>query len=58
MGSLEQDGAVVLQVLRNPLVVWLWIGGGLLLLGAAIVLSSAPPERAGQAAGGVAEEAP
>lgn len=58
LGSLEQDGAVVLQVLRNPLVVWLWIGGGLLLLGAAIVLSSAPPERAGQAAGGVAEEAP
>jgi cytochrome c-type biogenesis protein CcmF len=31
--ALEQDGLATFQVLVNPLVVWLWIGGAVLLLG-------------------------
>lgn len=42
LASLEADGLAAFQVLINPLVVWLWIGGGLLLIG---VLIAAWPGR-------------
>ncbi len=38
LGSLEPDGTATFQVLRNPLMAWLWIGGALLLAGTTIVL--------------------
>jgi cytochrome c-type biogenesis protein CcmF len=38
LASMTQDGTATFQVLINPLVVWLWIGGGLLLLGTAIAI--------------------
>jgi len=31
--SMEADGLAAFQVLVNPMVVWLWIGGGVLILG-------------------------
>jgi len=34
----EEDGAAAFKVLVNPLVVWIWIGGGLLLSGGLIAL--------------------
>ena len=36
LASLEADGLAAFQVLVNPMVVWLWIGGGVLILGTLI----------------------
>ena len=36
LSSFAEDGSATFQILINPLVVWLWIGGGLLLLGATV----------------------
>jgi cytochrome c-type biogenesis protein CcmF len=33
LAGFEEDGLAAFRVLLNPLVVWLWIGGGLLLCG-------------------------
>ncbi len=38
LASMAEDGSASFQILINPLVVWLWIGGGLLLLGAAVAI--------------------
>jgi len=34
----DKDGTAAFKVLVNPLVIWIWIGGGMLLLGGLIVL--------------------
>jgi cytochrome c-type biogenesis protein CcmF len=44
--SLEEDGLAGFQVMINPLVSWIWIGGGVLLIG---VLMAAWPQRRAQA---------
>jgi cytochrome c-type biogenesis protein CcmF len=36
--GFAEDGSATFQILINPLVVWLWIGGGLLLLGTAVAI--------------------
>jgi len=36
LASLEEDGLAAFQVVINPLVSWIWIGGGVLLVGTAI----------------------
>jgi cytochrome c-type biogenesis protein CcmF len=36
LASLEADGLAAFQVLINPMVVWLWIGGAVLILGTLI----------------------
>jgi cytochrome c-type biogenesis protein CcmF len=36
LASLEEDGLAAFQIVINPLVTWIWIGGGLLLLGTAV----------------------
>jgi cytochrome c-type biogenesis protein CcmF len=36
LASLEEDGLAAFEIVINPLVTWIWIGGGLLLLGTAI----------------------
>ncbi|MEJ2208469.1 MAG: heme lyase CcmF/NrfE family subunit [Anaerolineae bacterium] len=33
LANLEPDGLAAFQVLINPMVIWLWIGGGVFLLG-------------------------
>jgi cytochrome c-type biogenesis protein CcmF len=38
LAGFAEDGSATFQILINPLVVWLWIGGGLLLLGTAVAL--------------------
>ena len=38
LASMAEDGSATFQILINPLVVWLWIGGGLLLLGTTVAL--------------------
>ena len=38
LAGLSGDGLATFQILINPLVVWLWIGGGLLLLGTAVTM--------------------
>jgi len=42
LASLEEDGQAGFQVVINPLVNWIWIGGGVLLVG---TLMAAWPER-------------
>ena len=42
LASLEADGLAAFQVLINPMVIWLWIGGFVLILG---TLVSAWPSR-------------
>jgi cytochrome c-type biogenesis protein CcmF len=37
-GFGAEDGSATFQILINPLVVWLWIGGGLLLLGTTVAI--------------------
>jgi cytochrome c-type biogenesis protein CcmF len=54
LASLEPGGLAAFQVLVNPLVIWLWIGGAVLLLGTLIAAWPArrttAPERAGPSA--------
>ena len=38
LAAMTKDGSASFQILINPLVVWLWIGGGLLLLGTTVAL--------------------
>jgi len=38
LAGFAEDGSATFQILINPLVVWLWIGGGLLLVGAAVAI--------------------
>ena len=38
LGGLEQDGLASFQLVVNPLVNWLWIGGGLLFVGAVVAV--------------------
>jgi cytochrome c-type biogenesis protein CcmF len=43
LASLEPDGLAAFQVLITPMVVWLWIGGGVLLAGT--LIAAWPPRR-------------
>ena len=36
LANLEPDGLAAFQVLINPMVIWLWIGGGVFLVGALV----------------------
>jgi cytochrome c-type biogenesis protein CcmF len=36
LGGLAQDGSASLEVLINPLMLWMWVGGGVLVLGVVI----------------------
>ncbi len=38
LGGLEQDGLASFQLVVNPLINWLWIGGVLLFVGAAVAM--------------------
>ncbi|HID87884.1 MAG TPA: heme lyase CcmF/NrfE family subunit [Anaerolineae bacterium] len=38
LAGLSEDGSATFQILINPLVVWLWIGGGLLLVGTMVAI--------------------
>jgi cytochrome c-type biogenesis protein CcmF len=38
LAAIAQDGSASFQILINPLVVWLWIGGGILLLGTTVAI--------------------
>jgi cytochrome c-type biogenesis protein CcmF len=38
LGGLEQDGLASFQLVVNPLINWLWIGGVLLFIGAAVAM--------------------
>jgi cytochrome c-type biogenesis protein CcmF len=38
LGGLEQDGLASFQLVVNPLVNWLWIGGGLLFVGVTVAM--------------------
>jgi cytochrome c-type biogenesis protein CcmF len=43
--SLEADGSATLKIHHNPLVNWIWIGGGTFLLGAFLILWPHPERR-------------
>jgi cytochrome c-type biogenesis protein CcmF len=45
LASLESDGLAAFQVLINPMVVWLWIGGAVLIVGT--LVAAWPPRRRG-----------
>ena len=45
LASLEPDGLAAFQVLINPMVVWLWIGGGVLIAGTLIATWPARRQR-------------
>jgi cytochrome c-type biogenesis protein CcmF len=38
LADFAEDGSATFQILINPLVVWLWIGGGILLLGTTVAI--------------------
>jgi cytochrome c-type biogenesis protein CcmF len=38
LAGLSEDGSATFEILINPLVVWLWIGGGILLLGTIVAI--------------------
>ncbi len=46
LASLEADGLAAFQVLINPLVIWLWIGGMVLIVGT--VVATWPPRKRGR----------
>ncbi len=46
LASLEADGLAAFQVLINPLVIWLWIGGMVLILGT--LIAGWPPRKRGR----------
>jgi cytochrome c-type biogenesis protein CcmF len=46
LASLEADGLAAFQVLINPLVVWLWIGGMVLIVGTVVAVW--PPRKRGR----------
>ncbi|MGA9348142.1 MAG: heme lyase CcmF/NrfE family subunit [Anaerolineae bacterium] len=57
LAGFAEDGSATFQILINPLVVWLWIGGGLLLLGAAVAIWPEGQESSKQGVGGKKQEA-
>ena len=46
LSSLEPDGLAAFQVIINPMVIWLWIGGGVLLVGT--LIATWPPKTQGR----------
>jgi len=46
LAGVADDGSVALQVLINPLIVWLWLGGGLLLVGTTVAIWPGDPREA------------
>jgi len=46
LASLEPDGLAAFQVLINPIVVWLWIGGAVLILGT--LVAAWPSKKSGR----------
>lgn len=46
LASLEADGLAAFQVLINPMVVWLWIGGAVLVIGT--LIAAWPPRKQGR----------
>ncbi len=45
LGGLDENGKASFQVLLNPLVIWIWIGGFMLLLGTGIAVLSPSARR-------------
>jgi cytochrome c-type biogenesis protein CcmF len=45
LNSVGEDGRVSIQAFVNPLVTWIWIGGGVMLAGTAIAFWPDPRER-------------
>jgi len=45
--ALEADGSATLKIYRNPLVNWIWIGGGVFVLGTLAVMWPHPGRRRG-----------
>jgi cytochrome c-type biogenesis protein CcmF len=54
----DQDGRITLGVQLSPLVVWLWIGGGIMVLGTAVAIWPARRLRRGEVSAGAAASAP
>jgi cytochrome c-type biogenesis protein CcmF len=46
LASLEADGLAAFQVLINPMVIWLWIGGVVLIVGT--LIAAWPPRKRGR----------
>jgi cytochrome c-type biogenesis protein CcmF len=57
VASPDQEGRITLGVQLSPLVVWLWIGGGIMVLGTAVAIWPARRSRRGDLPAG-AEAAP
>ena len=38
LNAIEADGSVTLQIYRNPLVNWIWLGGAIFVLGTLAVM--------------------
>jgi hypothetical protein len=45
LAGLEDDGSASLQIYRNPLVAWIWLGGLVMVIGTGIALIPAPKSR-------------
>lgn len=40
LGWLEEDGLATFQIMINPLIIWIWIGGGTLMAGTVLAMCS------------------
>ncbi len=59
LGALDPaSGLVTFQTFLNPLVTWLWIGGGVMALGTAVVMTPTAAERRARAAARVEKRLP
>jgi len=47
LAGLEDNGSASLQIYRNPLVAWIWLGALVMVIGTGIVLIPAPVSRKG-----------
>ena len=45
LGSVNEDGSATFRFYLNPLVAWIWIGGGIFVLGTIITVLPDPERR-------------
>ena len=45
LSAIEPDGSATLKIYRNPLVNWIWAGGGVFILGSILILWPHPERR-------------
>lgn len=53
---MEESGTIGIRAWVNPLVAWIWVGGGVMALGMIVIMSGRPPTEPARARAAVARE--